>query len=705
MARYLACKFEKSTFSALVKESFDIDFLNVFTKEQIDYFFRYLKDLKANSIVLEFDYLDKDYLEDYARYYVKCFNNHGHKTARLHFFSNDVYHQEIDSALKNDPSSIKLVQENYLGFMVIKPIQKTFIGKTCLKLYDKFQNGKTSSRNCLKRSYKVNLFGISLSVESVAFQEQDKVVSACATTAIWSSLHAMKCCPIRDIPSCSEITSNAMNHIVESANLFPNKELSNKQILRALDCQKLRNHVFNIEKYDSDKFLKTIQHHIDSGLPLILGIDVYRKNSKNVYEKLAGHAVTILGYKKDPLPAIYIHDDRLGPFARAIIKPLAEELEPSLSKENNQFCLVLQKKDHSNGQWQEPHELLIPSTLICSTHKKVRLPSDFSDNTCELIVDHFKEHIVPLMQVLNDSEHDEISDNEDHDDVDINGLINELEYNISLREISEIKNEIILNDDYKNSRFKSELESKKLSFLTRSYAKTHWVAQFKTKNKKLFKILFDATDIPQGNAVAGIYADSIDGYIFLTFFLENIKKLESLGLRRESRDRDFLNSFLKTLKYNEHGDRSFYLDTHFGELRAPHYIKAEQELYFDDIKDNETKKIFHEAQQQSLSEIFSSQLACEKDKYLIWAIDHEGAVIIGKEDKGEGGHPCITGFKPARIAGELHYNNKIWFVNSKSGRYSGHYDNVSCLLNNAVELFNSLFYKGTEQFQADENYI
>lgn len=321
MTRYLACQFSKSTFSTLVKESFDIDFSDVFRKSQIEYIFKYLKDLAASSVVLEFDYLDKDYLEDYSRYYVKCFSNHGHKTTRLHFFSNDVSHKEIDAALNNNEHMIQKIQDGYLGFMVIKPVQKTFIGKTCLKLYSSFYDD-VEYRNCLKREYKVSLFGIPLCVKSVAFQEQDKVVSACATTAIWASLHAMKCRLIRDIPSCSEITSDALNHISQSENLFPNKELSNKQILRALDCQHLRHHVFNIQKYDGQKFINNIKIHIDSGIPLILGADVYKKNTSGSYERLDGHAVTILGYKNDDNEdrAIYVHDDRFGPFARAVVK-------------------------------------------------------------------------------------------------------------------------------------------------------------------------------------------------------------------------------------------------------------------------------------------------------------------------------------------------------------------------------------------------
>lgn len=92
----------------------------------------------------------------------------------------------------------------------------------------------------------MNLFGIKLHVESIAFQEQDKVVAACATTAIWTALHALPGSDVKHVPSCSEITINALNFVEGSNNGFPNKELTNKQIQRSLDVEGLRYHSSNL---------------------------------------------------------------------------------------------------------------------------------------------------------------------------------------------------------------------------------------------------------------------------------------------------------------------------------------------------------------------------------------------------------------------------------------------------------------------------
>ena len=692
MTSYLVCRFEKLTLSNLVKESFGADFPNIFKKRQVDYIFRYLKDIGAKSVLLEFDYIDKDYLEDYSRYYVKCFNNYGHKTARLHFFSNDIEHSDINSALLGSLKHTKKLQSSYLGFMVVKPLQKTFIGKTCLKAYDRLIY--SNYRKCLVRAYDVDLFGIRLKVESVAFQEQDKVVSACATTAIWSSLHAMSWRSVRGIPACSEITTNAINHIDGSTNMFPNKELSNKQILRALDVEGLRHHSLNLSDVDKSDFFDMVRTHIDSGLPLILGVDVYSIGEGKKLKKLAGHAVTILGYKSayDGDDAIYIHDDRLGPYARASFVNIADfdlSVEQWQHKDAISFALTLQAKN-DNSQWDEPHEMLIPYTLIVATHQKVRLSSEYAVNTCKVIQQEYKNIMDYCLENIP-------IDN--YDPKDFDKFKSTLAFAVKLSEISSFRQEVV-NHCYESGSDNSlNYNAKKISFLTKSYARFHWVASFTFDGRPAFRILFDATDIPQGNAVAGIF---VDDYNYADVVFEFFKKFQIDSKRItdlvHSSERIFFVSFLNALMEVDN-DRSQALDLMYGELRAPLYLK-EQEAKDGELFVNENAVKLYEPTKKGLTEMFAGVFSSDdNDSYLIWAVAHDGALIIGEELNGAG-HPSITSFKPARISGELRRNMEStgWVINSKSGRYSSSYKNANQLLDNAVDLFRSIFYKHDDVF-------
>jgi hypothetical protein len=60
------------------------DFIH--SKSHTLYFQEYFKELKASTIVFEFDYIDHDFLEDFSFYYVKCFKRYKRKCVRLHFF-------------------------------------------------------------------------------------------------------------------------------------------------------------------------------------------------------------------------------------------------------------------------------------------------------------------------------------------------------------------------------------------------------------------------------------------------------------------------------------------------------------------------------------------------------------------------------------------------------------------------------------------
>ena len=674
MISYLVSKLAKGELSNLVKECFGTDFPDIFKKPQIDYIYRYLTDLDAKSVLLETKYVDKDYLEDFNHYYVKCFGNSGSMSARLHFFSQELDHQRITEILASaNKDKIRSLQESYLGFMVIKPLAKTFIGKTCLKLYPSI-NEISGNKRCLLREYSVNLFGISMKVCSVAFQEQDKVVSACATTAIWSSLHAMYWKNVRDIKACSEITTNAINHISGSSNSFPNQNLSNKQILRALDFEKLKYHTVNIEDYSSEDFFNTVKIYIDSKIPLILGVDVYEKKYVGL-NLLDGHAVTIIGYKehnKEEQRAIYIHDDRLGPFARAAFVKLDESKpRPSLK-----WGLELQEKNDS-GEWQAPHELLILNSLIIPAPHKVRLPSTYAQKTCVEIVSGYHEMREDLIEKLGENETSSLSVN--------------LVYDIVLSEISDIKQEVLEQKFINDDKF---LNKEKVKFLTESYARFQWVASFKFDNEPIFKIMFDATNIPQGNAVSFLFVQNME---LTDLVLERHKQIIENDKDLPDFDtKSFYGQFLKYLKPKPYS-LEVYLDKTFGELRAPKYIK-ESEMGRGDILSSNVD-LYYASVEKKLEEQYPDIICDDANSFLIWTISSEGVLLIGREEDGKG-HPTLTGFKPSRIAGELKRSQNGWFINSKSGRYSTDYANTNELLENALEKFKDIFRNSRKSISA-----
>jgi len=679
---FLICEFAKATLSNLVKECFGSDFPDINQKKQVNYIYNYLSGLDAATVLLEPDYVDRDYLEDYARYYVKCFNRYGERCARIHFFKSEIDHSTISNIFTmEDPSSeIKDLQKNYLGFMVVKPLPKTFIGKTCLNLYPCFDDAH--SRGVIAKTCHVNLFGIQLSVKSVPFQEQDKVISACATTSIWSALHALNKGSAGYVPSSSEITLSAINHITDSSNSFPNNGLTNKQILRALDTQRLRNHQVDLSEFDAgerDSTFRVIKAYIDSGIPVILGANVYEKeevgSQDDVSCKLSfrgGHAVTILGYKElDRDRALYLHDDRLGPFVRANFDSV-HKLFPDLdceAKDGSRLgsCISLQEKS-DDGSWLPVEQFLVPDSLIVPNYRKVRIPALSIDNTCLSIVNEFEQFLLEM----------------DKDGGAQSSY--KLTYSIVLEGLSDIRTRVLSDIRVKN----------KESILTKSSARFLWSAKFSLSGVEALEVLFDSTDIPQGNAISNIinYGESESDLI-----LEPFKRLlEGDVMLPEATEYSFFTAFIRFLDKKETGLWD-YLNASFGEPRAP------KRLYDTEVDQNrllmQKDVLTHYGRtDMELSDDFGELMGAGGHK--IWAISLDGGLLIGDDIENKG-HPTLTGFKFARIAGELLKDNEGWYINSKSSRYSSGYSNANDLLKNVRQKFLDVYSKqDPDTFRVEE---
>lgn len=88
---------------------------------------------------------------------------------------------------------------------------------------------------------------------------------------------------------------------------------------------------------------------------------------------------------------------------------------------------------------------------------------------------------------------------------------------------------------------------------------------------------------------------------------------------------------------------------------------------------------------------------------LIWTVSLDGDLLIAAEYDRRG-HPSITGFKPARIAGEIRRptKGKSLLINVESGRYSRDYINRAQLLGNAKKSFERYFPEQTFEIQIIE---
>lgn len=432
----------------------------------LPYFKEYFKELDAQTTLIEHTYIDRDFLEDFASYYVRCFTPYEKICRRIHFFDKGFSQADFEALIAGEksPLNVEKLQDAYLGFIVLKPLPETVIGRTCLKPY------KPEGRRFFPvvRRYEIHLCGFTLNVESIAFQEQDKVTSACATSALWSVFHGTSKLYQHRIPSPVEITKLATKLFPPVARVLPNTEGLNiwqmAHAIRAVDLEPIAinaNDPFILRAYS--------YAYMRSHTPAILNFSLIDWSSGKA--KLLGHhAVALTGYslptKAAPTPIaplgtlltsskvdkLYAHDDGIGPFAR-------------MEFEKDGLTTSWRGKDGKVGSVKaEGAELLIP------VYHKVRISFRIILNT---VMDF-----------------DALIQNCRKDTGCLSGS-DRLEWDIYLTTVNEIKKSI-RNCKHISPKYRLQL-------LQEHMPRFLWRAKALLRGEPVIDLLFDATDIEKGN--------------------------------------------------------------------------------------------------------------------------------------------------------------------------------------------------------------
>lgn len=313
--------------------------------EYAGYIKGYLKDIKAVYCIEERNYIDKEYLIDYSKFYARSFDDISKYTTRLHFFKIEISKAEFYKTVDNFEKKIivdgkestvgkeqlKKINKAYLGFLVVKPIKDSkgnpIFGRTLLAPYPRSDGNEI--REHLKQEYHVSLYGLKISIESLPFQMQDQSVGACATTACWISLHSLNHLFETPIHSLAEITEKSTTYPSLDRN-FPSSGLSVYQMKNYFntigletECLEMEPHILK-EQFGSDHTVvpTLVKAYVDFGLPIIACLKLIKRNGRSrpdeeIYDQ---HAVVISGYRHHNgyVKELYVHDDRIGTYSKVL---------------------------------------------------------------------------------------------------------------------------------------------------------------------------------------------------------------------------------------------------------------------------------------------------------------------------------------------------------------------------------------------------
>ena len=444
------------------------------------YFKDYLKALECKTIIIESEYVDKDYLDDYSEYFVKCFKSYNRFCSRIHFFLQEIKKSDYEASLLNEDNKI-INNENYLGFIILKPLPNTFIGRTCLKTY----TNKDSRFYGVIRDYIISLHGKKLKIKSLAYQEQDGIVSACATSALWSVFHATGKLFQHNIPTPIKITKNAITNMPIRDRGIPSSGLTPEEMIKAINSVTLEAEYLNISN-NPGLFKEVIYAYTKFGIPLIFGIDLFNKKNNKFLGK---HAVTVCGFNLDSnnnidddfkiklkskdINKIYIHDDQVGPFAKCEIDNKNIVINYNGNSLNYSYSLCTSWLDEDNN-YEMGNIIMLPILLIVPVYNKIRIRLD------DIILELYK-HINHIAVTMN---------------LKLDDVLEQIIWDIRLYEVGKFKEEIIKTDNID--------KKKKIEFLTKNHPKYLWVAKAYI-NENLYRIyIFDATDIKTNDLLIDI---------------------------------------------------------------------------------------------------------------------------------------------------------------------------------------------------------
>lgn len=288
-----------------------------------------LRTLNAQTFLMEDEYIDRDFSDAFAAYYSRLFKRHGKICRRIHFFCQDLSGVLNSSTDAEMAVALEQCQNDYLGFIVLRPVHQAPIASAVLRTPPPPQGAE--AHPLVKAKYNVHLLGAQLTIDAFPMTQQDQRIGACAQAAIWSTarhFHARHSGPWVSMVSITEAAM--MQEIFSVSSTLPNGSefLSLSGMVSALRVSGRKPLIYMAD--DQVNFLwrgirpyDVINRYVDSGIPVIVGLGFAGQD--------VGHAVVASGQvfsQQSPtvLPprptraefcsAFYINDDQLGPNLR-----------------------------------------------------------------------------------------------------------------------------------------------------------------------------------------------------------------------------------------------------------------------------------------------------------------------------------------------------------------------------------------------------
>lgn len=242
----------------------------------------------VSAILVEHDYIDKDYRSTFYNFYSKMGRPYRQDCVRLHFFDKEVSITESPLDLKGPDDWL---EEHYFGYIVLRPTITATLGRSVLS--PRIRIGARG--NAIQSHHKVHLLGHTLTFLGFPSMAQHADIAVCAHVSCWAILrHYSEQYAQHPELLLHDITRMAQPF--DPGGLTPSLGLNlyeAERILQAAGCYPLmivREWDEEDEEWvDDHEFFAQMLSYLDSGFPLFVTLQSEAMDNE-------GHAIVLAGY-------------------------------------------------------------------------------------------------------------------------------------------------------------------------------------------------------------------------------------------------------------------------------------------------------------------------------------------------------------------------------------------------------------------------
>ena len=256
--------------------------------------------LGAQTAIIEYRYLDANYRSEHSSFYSITFRRYPSVAHRIHFFAQE---QPDELADPNAVLDFSTMSDNYLGFVVLRPVPGAPIGRVALAPPSQFASEVT----CITEE-RTNVFGVPMRVGSAPFMAQDSQLGVCAHMSLWTAArhhHLAFGHPDFTVAAIAESIPAEMGRVAPSTGLTVHQLAAG---CRALGLPALIYKCDPLQDLPAEESIPRIAcRYLNSGMPVIVAAG-------------SRHAFCVVGYTRvhagtsDERIHFIRQDDERGPY-------------------------------------------------------------------------------------------------------------------------------------------------------------------------------------------------------------------------------------------------------------------------------------------------------------------------------------------------------------------------------------------------------